>query len=176
MEAAQNLSEDVSVDDDDRATLLEVERRALRMIADGEPLSEILDSLCKAIEAQQPEVIASVLLMDTDGKQLWPAAGPSLPADWTQAISPFQIGAENGACGTAAFRKQTVIVADIATDPEHPQTPPADLMVRKPAEGNVIRFVLSLNIEKTDGAMVPSVKKKRKQGRAYSRRLKKSRS
>ena len=40
-----------------------------------------------------------------------------MPRGLTQAITPLPIGPDVGSCGTAAFRKQPVIVADIATDP-----------------------------------------------------------
>ena len=40
-----------------------------------------------------------------------------MPDEWTKKITPLPIGANVGACGTAAFLKQTVIVSDIASDP-----------------------------------------------------------
>ena len=97
--------------------LLLAERRTLELIADGAALIEILEELCRTVDAQQPDVISTVLLTDTDGKRLWPAAGPRIPTAWTKAITPLPIGPDIGACGTAAFLKQTVIVSDIATDP-----------------------------------------------------------
>jgi len=100
-----------------RQSFLLAHRRTLEMIADGVDLREILDELCRTIDAQQPDVISSVLLADVDGKQLLPAAGPHLPDEWTKKITPLPIGANVGACGTAAFLKQTVIVSDIASDP-----------------------------------------------------------
>src|SRR3989442_15910929 len=87
------------------------------MIAGGASLADILTNLCAAIDAQSPGIISSVLLMDPDGQQLWPAAGPRVPSDWTRAISPLMIGPDMGSCGTAAFRKERVIVSDIASDP-----------------------------------------------------------
>lgn len=44
-------------------------------------------------------------------------AAPSLPETYTQAIEGIEIGPCEGSCGTAAYRKETVIVSDIATDP-----------------------------------------------------------
>jgi GAF domain-containing protein len=57
------------------------------------------------------------MLVDPDGKRLWPAAGPRLSKGWIEAISPLEIGSDVGSCGSAAFRKERVIVSDIATDP-----------------------------------------------------------
>src|SRR5215472_614175 len=87
------------------------------MIADDASLIDILEELCRTIDAQRPDLISTVLLMDPDGKRLWPAAGPRVPVGWAKVITPLQIGPDVGSCGTAAFLKQTVIVSDIATDP-----------------------------------------------------------
>src|SRR6266436_10076980 len=109
---------DADIDDLKRAeSLLSAEKRTLEMIAGGSRLTDILENLCRAIDAQTGDAISTVLLMDPDGKRLWPAAGPRVPSGWTQAITPLPIGPGVGSCGTAAFLKQPVIVADIATDP-----------------------------------------------------------
>jgi PAS domain S-box-containing protein len=97
--------------------LLAAEKRSLEMIASGASLTAILEDLCSAIDAQSPGVSSSVLLTDTEGKRLWPAAGPKLPRGWSQAIAGGAIGPRAGSCGTAAFRKKLVITSDIATDP-----------------------------------------------------------
>jgi hypothetical protein len=53
-------------------SLLPAERRTLEMIAGGACLTDVLENLCGAIDAQSPDVMSSVLLMDPDGKRLWP--------------------------------------------------------------------------------------------------------
>ena len=98
-------------------SLLLAERHSLELIAGGARIGDILRDICDAIDAQDPDIISSVLLMDPDGHRLWPAAGPRVPARWTRLISPVEIGAGMGACGTAAYLKKPVIVADIAEDP-----------------------------------------------------------
>src|SRR5262249_13853012 len=98
-------------------SLLAAERRTLEMIAGGASLTDILEDLCRTIDAQSPEIISSVLLMDPDGERLWPAAGGRVPIGWTEAITPVTIGPCVGSCGTAAFLKKPVIVSDIASDP-----------------------------------------------------------
>ncbi|HEX6748324.1 MAG TPA: sigma 54-interacting transcriptional regulator [Longimicrobium sp.] len=102
---------------DPPVTLLTAAKRTLEMIAGGAELAEILANLCAAIDAQDPGVISTVLLMDPDGRRLWPAAGPRVPDGWTRVISPVLVGPAMGSCGTAAFRRERVVVADIATDP-----------------------------------------------------------
>jgi formate hydrogenlyase transcriptional activator len=98
-------------------SLLSAEKRSLEMIAHGASLTDILEDLCRAIDAQAPNTISSVLLMDPDGQRLRPAAGSRVPTGWARAITPVTIGPCVGSCGTAAFLKKPVIVSDIASDP-----------------------------------------------------------
>jgi formate hydrogenlyase transcriptional activator len=92
------------------------ERHTLEMITGGASLIEILQDLCAAIDAQDPEIISTILLTDPDGKRLWPKAGPKVPKDWTERISPLPISPQVGSCGAAAYLKKLVIVSDIAGD------------------------------------------------------------
>src|ERR1700680_4741195 len=85
------------------------------MVAKGNSLAEILDSLCRLVEAQAGNVLASVLLVD--GDHLRHGGAPSLPKVYTDAINGTVIGPSAGSCGTAAYRGEPVIVEDIATDP-----------------------------------------------------------
>jgi PAS domain S-box-containing protein len=101
-------------------SLLAAEKRILEMMANGASLSEVLNDLCTAIDAHAPPTISMVCLMDPDGKQLLPGAGPHLPPAFTAAITPWPIGANRGSCGTAAFTKQRVIIPDISNDPRWP--------------------------------------------------------
>jgi len=98
-------------------SFLLTQRKSLEMIAGGARLSDTLSAICDAIDAQDPGVISTVLVMDPDGKRLWPAAGSRVPPEWTLAITPLEIGPDVGSCGTAAYLRQPVIVADIASDP-----------------------------------------------------------
>jgi PAS domain S-box-containing protein len=98
-------------------SLLAAEKRVLEMIAGGANLTDILDDLCRTIDAHAPGTITTVLLMDPDGKRLWPVAGPRVPTGWTQLIAPLEIGPFVGSCGAAAFLKKPIIVSDIANDP-----------------------------------------------------------
>jgi len=85
------------------------------MVARGDSLAEILDSLCRFVESQANGVVASISLLD--GDRLRHGAAPSLPKTYTDAINGITIGPSAGSCGTAAYRGQPVIVEDIASDP-----------------------------------------------------------
>jgi PAS domain S-box-containing protein len=100
-----------------REALLAGENRVLEMVAKGDSLADILDKLCLLVEEQSSGVLASILLMDPNGKQLRHGAAPNLPKTYTEAIDGAFIGPAVGSCGTAAYRAEQVIVSDIAADP-----------------------------------------------------------
>jgi PAS domain S-box-containing protein len=100
-----------------REALLAGENRVLEMVAKGDPLADILDTLCLLVEGQSSGVLASILLMDPNGKQLRHGGAPNLPKAYTEAIDGAFIGPSVGSCGTAAYRAEQVIASDIATDP-----------------------------------------------------------
>jgi PAS domain S-box-containing protein len=108
--------EDITVQTVERR-LQQAEHRVLEMIAAGAPLGDSLATLALAIEDHSPPVMGSVLLVDPDGTRVRHGAGPSLPAAFMRGIDGSPIGPRAGSCGTAAFLKRTVIVADIETDP-----------------------------------------------------------
>ncbi len=89
----------------------------LEMVVVALPLVGILEHLVLAIEEFQPEVRASVLLVDQTGQRLMHGAAPSLPADYNAKINGLQIKPNNGSCGTAAYEKRMVVVADTQNDP-----------------------------------------------------------
>ena len=101
-------------------SLLAAEKRTLEMMANGASLPEVLNDLCASIDAHAPPVTSMVCLMDPEGKQLLPGAGPRIPTAFTAAITPWPIGPNRGSCGIAAFTKQRVIIPDISSDPRWP--------------------------------------------------------
>jgi len=106
----------IEIDDRKRAeALLSGEKRILEMMAKGDSLAQILDSLCRLVEEQTAGVLTSILLLD--GNRLRHGGAPSLPKAYTDAIDGVVIGPSVGSCGTAAYRGEQVIVEDIATDP-----------------------------------------------------------
>jgi PAS domain S-box-containing protein len=104
------------IDDRKRAeALLAGEKRILELVARGASLAQILNSLCRLVEEQAPEVLASILLVE--GGRLRHGGAPSLPTAYMEAIDGVLIGPGVGSCGTAVYRGEQVIVSDIASDP-----------------------------------------------------------
>jgi diguanylate cyclase (GGDEF)-like protein len=99
------------------ALVIEVERQMLELVAKGASLSEVLDTLTRAIEHLSPESNCTIMLLDEEHRRyLSIASGPSLPPAYLQALDRLEIGPEVGACGSAAFRNETIVIDNIATD------------------------------------------------------------
>jgi len=97
--------------------LLAGEKRLLEMIAKGDSRALILEGACLLVEELASGSLSSILLLDPSANCLRHGAAPSLPITYAEAIDGAVIGPSVGSCGTAAYRAETVIVSDIATDP-----------------------------------------------------------
>src|SRR5438876_6895039 len=75
-----------------REALLAGENRVLEMAAKGNSLGDILDHLCRLVEELSPGVLASILVMDPNGRQLRHGAAPNLPKAYNDAIDGLVIG------------------------------------------------------------------------------------
>jgi PAS domain S-box-containing protein len=97
--------------------LLEGQRALLALVARRAPLPTVLDTLCRLVERSLPGTLCSVLLVSEDGAHLRHGAGPSLPEAYRKLIDGLAIAPGLGSCGTAAYRREPVVVTDIASDP-----------------------------------------------------------
>ena len=93
------------------------QQQFLELLAAGGGFSETLQALIHTIEEQWPGMLGLVLLLDEDGKHLHIGASVSLPEEYVQSIEGLKIGPMVGSCGTACYRRERVIVEDIAKDP-----------------------------------------------------------
>jgi PAS domain S-box-containing protein len=91
--------------------------RLLEEIAAGAPLSAVLDGIVRFTEEHGSPGIATLMLPDADPAYLRLASAPRLPDALRSALQVVPIGPRNGSCGTAAFRRERVVVRDVATDP-----------------------------------------------------------
>ncbi|MFD2271755.1 PAS domain S-box protein [Undibacterium arcticum] len=93
-------------------------RKILEMIALDRPLPAILNEVCwwveKKVLSGHPR--CSIILLDPDGVHVRVGAAPSLPVAYHHAIHGLPIGPAAGSCGTAIYRNEQIIVADIARD------------------------------------------------------------
>jgi diguanylate cyclase (GGDEF)-like protein/PAS domain S-box-containing protein len=91
--------------------------RVLEMIAKDTPLPDLFHELILMIETHLPGSRGSIFLLTDDGKRLLSGVAPGLDPHYVAALEGFPIGPKNGSCGTAAFRGEPVLVADILVDP-----------------------------------------------------------
>lgn len=94
-----------------------VRAEMLEQIASGKPLPDQLALIAAAIEKEHPDMLCSILQVNEDGTRLVLGAAPSLPDFYNCATSRTKIGEGIGSCGTAAFRRERVIVEDIDGHP-----------------------------------------------------------
>ncbi len=89
----------------------------LERIAGGEPLLQLLSYIAVSIEKENPEMLCSIHLVSDDGTRLLNGAAPSLPDFYNMATHRTKICEGVGSCGTAAFRRERVIVEDLEGHP-----------------------------------------------------------
>ncbi|NYD42738.1 SpoIIE family protein phosphatase [Nocardioides panaciterrulae] len=100
------------------ALLLAAQLELLSGVVSGHQLGPALDALLRVVErVSTGGLLASVLLLSEDGRQLRHGAAPSLPDHYNEAIDGLRIGPSVGSCGTAAWRRRQVIVENIEADP-----------------------------------------------------------
>ena len=97
--------------------LLAYEARALKALSLGLPLKTVLDEFLLGLETILPGGRTLINLVSADGTHLEAGAGPSLPLSFHHALDDLPIGPSAGSRGTAAYRRETVIVTDTETDP-----------------------------------------------------------
>ncbi|WP_201243464.1 EAL domain-containing protein [Rheinheimera salexigens] len=90
------------------------QQRILQLIAVEAPIDEILKQICLMVEEQNSSVKACVMLKVNQHLKI--VSAPSLSQAYHSALAVVPIANNMGSCGTSAFQKNLVIVADIASD------------------------------------------------------------
>jgi two-component system, cell cycle sensor histidine kinase and response regulator CckA len=91
--------------------------QVLTRLASREPLGALLDELARFVCTLCPGVMSTIMLLDDAAAVLRPAASHNVP-DAVQAVAdPTPVADGSGVCGTAAARRQPVVVDDIDHDP-----------------------------------------------------------
>jgi formate hydrogenlyase transcriptional activator len=87
-----------------------------KLIFSGSPLSEVLTHIAELVESQAEGMFCTIWLPDEDGKELHCVAAPSLPG-FSDRAGTMAVCPNGGSCGTAVYRRESVYVTDILTDP-----------------------------------------------------------
>lgn len=93
------------------------QNQMLEVLVHNQSLAEMLTALCRSLGEQASEMITAIMLAGETGDKLRLAAGPNLPDSYAQSLLEIPIGPHEGSSGAAAFRRQTVGVSDLATNP-----------------------------------------------------------
>jgi diguanylate cyclase (GGDEF)-like protein len=93
-------------------------RHVLELLARGAPLRGILEAVVLGVEATNPGMLCSIMLLTPDMRRLVNGAAPSLPAYFNDAVDGAEIGPRAGSCGAAAYTGTRVVVEDIGQHPD----------------------------------------------------------
>ena len=101
-----------------RKSVHELEEAVEQLISQDYPLSDILEKILLWVEKEgSKDLVSSILLFNSETLQLFHGAAPSLPLHYTEAVNGIFAAPSAGSCGTAAYRKEQVIVSDIENHP-----------------------------------------------------------
>jgi len=89
----------------------------LELLYREQSLEEICLAIVRQIESLGEGMRCSILVLHSERGTLHKAAAPSIPDFYSQAIEGMRIGEGVGSCGTAVYRRERVIVADVLSHP-----------------------------------------------------------
>ncbi|HUR24620.1 MAG TPA: PAS domain S-box protein [Candidatus Thermoplasmatota archaeon] len=94
------------------------QNRILELVARQAPLDETLQKLAVSVEAQFPDAMVAILLVDTATSRLRVRVAPSMPADYAATLDDLPLTPPGGPCATAVEQKRRVIVTDFNGQPD----------------------------------------------------------
>ncbi|GEM_PF-211158 len=103
--------------------LLALEKSVLQQVTGDDPMPAVLETLCRGVDRLVPEARSGVLLLDEDDERhgWYIAAAPALAARLTTDLETAgPVEPAGGPCAAAMALRDTVQVADVATDPRWP--------------------------------------------------------
>jgi PAS domain S-box-containing protein len=91
------------------------QEQVLTLMAQGAALPDSLQAIVQLIEASAPGNLCAI--WQVQDQRLCDGVADSLPADFMQALNGMPIAQEGCPCAIAAFRKEPLVVEDVASDP-----------------------------------------------------------
>ncbi len=101
---------------DMRTFLEKFQKKALDLMAAGEPVEPFLLAFCRSLEARLPGTRIGVVVLDRTSNIFSHAVFPGLPESFTDPIVGVSLASEKGPCAKAVLEGVTVDVTDIRTD------------------------------------------------------------
>lgn len=129
------------------ALLLAHQKRVLEMVATGSPLGELLTALAATVEAQDPSLLCTVLLVDPRQRRLVRGAGQLIDG-YVHAIEGTSYEAPHAnPCAFSADTGAEAVVMDVESDRRWPQR------WRRQALLNGLRACRTLPVRLSDGSV-----------------------
>ena len=100
---------------DEECQLIHLQKDILRATLSQGNVRDTVEHICRLAEPLLPESVATVLLLNDEGR-LDVFAAPNVPAEALPHLSWLQPGPETGSCGNAVMRQEPVFVADTLSD------------------------------------------------------------
>lgn len=98
-------------------SFLKGQARILEHVLSKKTLPQTLSAISEEFEKYLNMGYCSICLLDEDTETLKLIAAPNLPRAFQEIVKEVKIASNSGSCGTAAFRKELVIVSDIQNNP-----------------------------------------------------------
>ena len=93
--------------------LVNAQRQALQLLAEGAPLEEVLEFLIGVVEQHSPEgMLASIVPLNEAGTHFQRGIGASLPEAFNAAVEGVEVSSPTGLCARAVTLGQAVAVQD----------------------------------------------------------------
>lgn len=100
----------------EQAQILTLQQSLLEAVTQGHDHHELLIRICLLAEQLLPDAVATVTLLDGQGR-LKVYAAPSVPPEGVARLNGLRPGPGAGSCGNAIYRAEPVFVCDTRNDP-----------------------------------------------------------
>ncbi|PAU78775.1 bifunctional diguanylate cyclase/phosphodiesterase [Halovibrio salipaludis] len=96
---------------------MHTQQRIHRMIAEHQPLADVLGEIARFAEQMLPRALVSLMQYDPQSHTIGLVPGGRFSERFTQAMQGVPVAPDVGACGSAAWYRELVVTEDIGADP-----------------------------------------------------------
>ena len=96
--------------------LFQTQQKIQEMIAEHRPLDEVLTEITRFAEEMLPGALVSLMCYDGERGTISLVPNDRFSLRFTEAMRDVPVGADVGACGSAAYHRSTIVTPDIQTD------------------------------------------------------------
>ncbi len=97
--------------------ILELQKRTLEMLVQGEPLTDVLSVVARAVrQLSERNMTAAIHLLNESGTQFEMAIAPDLPENYRIVTEGMPVATKTGPCCWAVLTGEPVVVANVAAE------------------------------------------------------------